>query len=126
MASQKPIQNHRAVVKKMTTLEILRNHTEEVINQALDLLPSAMRGGRVNRMFFVKENNGEITVDYDVNIGITTSTENTFFIIKNTESFDLADYGVEDFDDIDFRALGWDDKIRDSIVVKIEELETEK
>ena len=108
----------------MKILDILKNHTEEVINQTLDLLPNAMRGDRVNRMFFVKENENGITVDYDVNLGVPASSKNTFFIIKNTESFDPDDYGVEDYDDIDFRALGWDDKIRDSIAVKIEELET--
>lgn len=107
----------------MTTLEILKNHTEEVINQTLDLLPNALRGDRVNRMFFVTEKDGEITVDYDVNIGIPTSTKNTFFIIKNTESIDPSDYDCEDFDELDFRALEWDERIKESIYMKIEEME---
>ena len=82
-----------------------------------------MRGDRVNSTFFVKEKDGEIEVDYMVYSVLTQLSDNCFLTIKDNESFDADEFGVEDFEEIDFRALGWDEKIEESIDAKIEELE---
>jgi len=110
----------------MKTIEIYRNHKEEIVNQVISQLPSAMRGDRVNRTFFVKEKDGEIEVDYMVYLGQATLGDNCFLTIKDHESFDADEFGVEDFDDIDFLALGWDEKIKSAIEEKIEYIEYTK
>jgi hypothetical protein len=115
--------NSIETLKTMTTLEIYKNHKEEIVNQVINQLPNAMRGDRVNRTFFVKEKDGEIEVDYMVYSGLTQLSDNCFLTIKDYESFDADEFGVEDFEEIDFRALGWDEKIEESIDAKIEELE---
>lgn len=115
--------NSDETLKTMTTLEIYKNHKEEIVNQVINQLPNAMRGDRVNRTFFVKEKDGEIEVDYMVYSGLTQLSDNCFLTIKDYESFDADKFGVEDFEEIDFRALGWDEKIEESIDAKIEELE---
>ena len=107
----------------MTTLEIYKTAKDEIISEVINQLPNAMRGDRVNRTFFVKENEGEIEVDYFVYCGKTSLTDNCFLTIKDTESFDPSDFDVEDFEDIDFNAIGWDEKISEAIDRKIEELE---
>lgn len=110
----------------MTTLEIYKTAKDEIISEVINQLPNAMRGDRVNRTFFVKEdseNEGEIVVDYFVYCGQTSLTDNCFLTIKDTESFDPSDFEVEDFEDIDFNAIGWDEKISEAIDRKIEELE---
>lgn len=106
-----------------TALEIYRTAKDEIISQTINLLPSAMRGDRVNRTFYVKEVDGEIEVDYFVYLGNTTLSDNCFLTIKDHESFDPSDYEVNDFDEIDFYAIGWDDKISEEIDHKINELE---
>jgi len=106
-----------------TTLQILKNYKEQIIDQVIGLLPNAMRGDRVNRTFLVKEKDGEITVDYFVYCGQQQLSENCFMTIKDHESFDPSDYNVDDFEEIDFRALEWEKKIEESIDAKIEELE---
>jgi len=107
-------------------LEIYKTAKDEIISEVINQLPNAMRGDRVNRTFFVKEdseNEGEIVVDYFVYCGQASLTDNCFLTIKDTESFDPSDFDVEDFDDIDFNAIGWDEKISEAIDSKIAELE---
>lgn len=111
----------------MNYLELFKTKSEEIVSQTIDLLPNAMRGDRVNRTFFIKEDeDGEITVDYFVYCGLTSLGDNCFLTIKDHESFDPSDYEVEDFDEIDFYAIGWDEKITEAIERKVEELECEK
>lgn len=108
----------------MNYLELFKTKSEEIVSQTIDLLPNAMRGDRVNRTFFIKEDeDGEIVVDYFVYCGLTSLGDNCFLTIKDHESFDPSDYEVEDFEDIDFSAIGWDKKISDAIERKIEEIE---
>lgn len=107
----------------MTILEIYKTAKDEIISGVINQLSNAMRGDRVNRTFFVKENDGEIVVDYMVYCGNTSLGDNCFLTIKDHESFDPSDYEVEDFDEIDFYAIGWDEKISDAIDRKIEEIE---
>jgi len=110
----------------MKTLDILKFHTDEVIQKTIELLPSALRGDAVNRMFYVKDENGEIKVDYCINLGLPTSTKDTYFIIKNTVVVDPEEYGCNNLNDVDFSSLGWDDDIKSSICMKIEELEMQE
>lgn len=107
----------------MKTLEILKNHTSEIVEKTLALLPNAFRGDTVNRMFFVVEGDGEIVVDYMVNLGLPITDDNIFFVIKSTETVDPEEYGCDDLDDVDFQGWGWEEKIRGSISMKIESLE---
>ncbi len=110
----------------METLEIYKTKKEEIISEVINQLPNAMRGDKVNRTFFVKENEnneGEIIVDYFVYLGHINLSDNCFLTIKDYESFDPSDYEVEKFEDIDFRTIGWDEKIAGAIDRKIEELE---
>jgi hypothetical protein len=110
-----------------TALEIYKAKKEEIISEVINQLPNAMRGDRVNRTFFVKEDeDGEIKVDYFVYCGLQTLSDNCFLTIKDHESFDPSDFEVEDFEDIDFNAIGWDEKISEAIDIKIEELEYDK
>jgi len=115
--------NSDETLKKMKTLEIYKTHKEEIVDQVIELLPNAMRENRVNRTFFVKQNDDKIEVDYMVYCGLQKLSDNCFLTIKDYESFDADEFGVEDFEEIDFRALGWDAKIEESIDAKIEELE---
>lgn len=115
--------NSDEMLKKMKTLEIYKTHKEEIVDQVIKQLPNAMRENRVNRTFFVKQNDDEIEVDYMVYCGLQKLSDNCFLTIKDYESFDADEFGVEDFEEIDFRALGWDAKIEESIDAKIEELE---
>ncbi len=115
--------NSDEILKKMKTLEIYKTHKEEIVDQVIKQLPNAMRENRVNRTFFVKQNDDEIEVDYMVYCGLQKLSDNCFLTIKDYESFDADEFGVEDFEEIDFRALGWDAKIEESIDAKIEELE---
>lgn len=107
----------------MTTLEIYKTRKDEIISEVINQLPNAMRGDRVNRTFFVKENDGKIVVDYFVYLGLTSLGDNCFLTIKDNESFDPSDYEVEYFEDIDFSAIGWDKKITEAIERKVEEIE---
>lgn len=108
----------------MNYLELFKTKSEAIVSQTIDLLPNAMRGDRVNRTFFIKEDeDGEITVDYFVYCGLTSLGDNCFLTIKDHESFDPSDYEVEDFEDIDFNAIGYDKRISEAIDRKIEELE---
>ena len=107
----------------MKTLEVYKTRKNEIISEVINQLPDAMRGDRVNRTFFVKENGDEIVVDYFVYCGQASLTDNCFLTIKDTESFDPSDFDVEDFDDIDFNAIGWDEKISEAIDRKIAVLE---
>jgi hypothetical protein len=115
--------NSDEILKKMKTLEIYKTHKEEIVDQVIKQLPNAMRENRVNRTFFVKQNDDEIEVDYMVYCGLQKLSDNCFLTIKDYESFDADEFGVEDFEEIDFRALGWYAKIEESIDAKIEELE---
>ena len=115
--------NSDEILKKMKTLEIYKTHKEEIVDQVIKQLPNAMRENRVNRTFFVKQNDDKIEVDYMVYCGLQKLSDNCFLTIKDYESFDADEFGVEDFEEIDFRALGWDAKIEESIDAKIEELE---
>jgi hypothetical protein len=115
--------NSDETLKKMKTLEIYKTHKEEIVDQVIEQLPNAMRENRVNRTFFVKQNDDKIEVDYMVYCGLQKLSDNCFLTIKDYESFDADEFGVEDFEEIDFRALGWDAKIEESIDAKIEELE---
>lgn len=115
--------NSDDTLKKMKTLEIYKTHKEEIVDQVIEQLPNAMRENRVNRTFFVKQNDDKIEVDYMVYCGLQKLSDNCFLTIKDYESFDADEFGVEDFEEIDFRALGWDAKIEESIDAKIEELE---
>lgn len=115
--------NSDETLKKMKTLEIYKIHKEEIVDQVIEQLPNAMRENRVNRTFFVKQNDDKIEVDYMVYCGLQKLSDNCFLTIKDYESFDADEFGVEDFEEIDFRALGWDAKIEESIDAKIEELE---
>lgn len=107
----------------MKTLEILKTKKEEIVAQTLSLLPNALRGDKVNRMFFVdQDEEGNVNVDYFVNLGVPVSGDNIFFTIRAGEEIDLDECGVDDYSDLDFYALGWDDKIENAIEDKIEEL----
>ena len=109
----------------MKTLEIYKTRKNEIISEVINQLPAAMRGDRVNRTFFVKENGGEIVVDFFVYCGRVLLSDNCFLTIKDTESFDPSDFDVEDFDDIDFNAIGWDEVISEAIDRKIAVLEVQ-
>ena len=106
----------------MDTLEIYRNHKNEIIEQTINLLPNALRGDLVNRTFFVKENNGKIEVDYFVYMGQVSKGENCFFSVKDHETPDPEDYGYENFDEMDFLALGWDERISEAIDQRADEI----
>jgi hypothetical protein len=108
-----------------TTLEIYKTRKDELIAQAINLLPDAMRGDRVNRTFFFEYDSAidEVKVDYFVYCGQQSVSDNCFLTIKDTESFDPEDFCVEDFNDIDFRAIGWEEKIEENINYKIEWME---
>ena len=109
----------------MKTLEIYKTRKDELIAQAINLLPDAMRGDRVNRTFFFEYDSAidEVKVDYFVYCGQQSVSDNCFLTIKDTESFDPEDFCVEDFNDIDFRAIGWEEKIEENINYKIEWME---
>lgn len=107
----------------MTTLEVYKTKSDELISLTLDLMPNVLRGDRVNRTFFFKEEDGVIEVDYFVYCGQTSLSDNCFYTIRDTESFDSSDFEVEDFEDIDFYAIGFDERISEAIAIKIEELE---
>jgi len=106
-----------------STLQLLKNYKKEIIEQVITKLPNAMRGDRVNRTFFVAEKDGEVTVDYKVYLGLIAREDNCFFTISENESFDTDEFGVNDFEEVDFRALEWDKKIEEAIDSKIEEIE---
>jgi len=109
-----------------TAIEILNTRQQEIIDQTIELLPNAFRGDKVNRTFFFKynEETDEIIVDYHVYCGSMSMTDNCFLTIKDNESIDLEEYGVSDYDEIDYLALSFDDKIREAIIYKIEYLQS--
>ena len=107
-------------MKTLEIIDFLKTKKDEIISQTINLLPNAYRGDRVNRTFFINEN-GE--VDYFVYLGLVNLTDNCFLTISENESIDLDEYQVEDYDEIDFYALGFAEKIGEFIDQKIENLE---
>jgi hypothetical protein len=73
----------------MTTLENFKTNKETIIEKTLEQIPDALRGDRVTRSFFIKNEN----VNYSIYTGQIILDDNYFFTIKDHETPDPGDYG---------------------------------
>jgi hypothetical protein len=105
-------------------IKIFKEKKDKIVEKTIEILPNALRGDRVNRMFYInidKEKN--IKVDYIIYLGISETTDNCFMVIKDYETPYLDEHGVDDYDEIDYYANGWKEKIENEIDEHIEYLE---
>jgi hypothetical protein len=80
----------------MTTLEYFKTNKETIIEKTLEQIASALKGDKVNRSFFIKDEN----VTYSVYAGQIILDERYFFTIKDHETPDPGDYGYNTNDEM--------------------------
>jgi len=108
----------------MKTLELLKNHKEEIIGLTLDHMSNALNGDPCNVAFFVeKDNEGNIIVDHYPFLGQQKHPESVFFIIEENERPDPEELGFENMDEIDWNAINYDIFIEKKIDQYIMDLE---
>lgn len=87
-------------------------HKEEIINDALALLPIALSGDPANRTFYINKNG---KVDYDYYLGQTAMNDRCFYTILSHETPDPEDYGYNNIKEMDFEDCGYREAIEEAI-----------
>ena len=116
----------------METLEILKERKQEIIDKTISILSNAFSGNSgmftPNLAFYFKENESEIEIDYYPFVGNQSHSENVFCIVKGHEIPTVMDLGYEDgtdYDEVDWYACGYDERLSCLIDDHIQNLEFE-
>ncbi len=111
-------------MKEKRLLKLLLQKKSTIIENTLKLIPKAMQGDKVEREFFVKNVKGD--VDYFVHKGQPILPQECFFRLGENESLDEEDFGYDSqpemWEDEVFIHLCYEDRVEDSLNVKIEYL----